>query len=205
MRDNSAHREWFDSLVKLLVAVAVVWGGAVSYKEYKARQSEARAARTMEFVEEFYSGEVRAARQRNKRLWMMQLSGWSSFRTAIGSDPEQVRIRHSILIGQLKAFADRAAGDSSESRADPLGVDTVVLFFQKLKSCLDAKLCNERVANEFFSSYGSNFLGLHYPFVEERRSSLNGDFAQSLEELYGLTGQWKRIYARDESASTQQQ
>jgi hypothetical protein len=144
-------------------AFAVCVAGVFALWQYFSIQNGIATTHTMDYIKRYEDGPVADARQEISRMLRSYSNQFNRMRL---SADQQRKILQTLFDEDPKLY-DR--------------VDTIVDFFEGLRTCVKGRVCSENVAVGYFGGEESrqfwhNFL----PYIKDRQSN-NSDYARGIE------------------------
>ncbi len=157
---------WSDIIATWVTIIGVFSGGIFAVLQYADRASAERVRETLQYVEKYNEGPLLQARTRLENFWNPRA--------------EEIFAKQRQGEGMLYAYLDtgirrnRLEGDASLLNA----------FFDNLRTCTCAKLCDLATVERFFGKEAADLNGLLFPYAAEQRKRLNdASIGASLELL----------------------
>ena len=164
---------WIEFIFKLTLVIGGI--GAV-YQYFEVKQ-EARVKQTMERLKTFNTSPLPEARLTLAKTWAPYQSTFQRLnQQTIANEQDKERILGKIVIpviGQHELFDE---------------IILLVDFFDNLEICVQHRICDQQVAEAFFSGYARSFYRLHQPWIMVQRQAIPS-FACHLEAFINLRQQ----------------
>lgn len=159
--------------IKLLSDVIATWvtiigafaGGIFALIQYTDQVSSARVQETLKYVERFNKEPLQNASARLEAFWNQ---------------------RAEKVLNPVEGEQALSTYINSEIRNNKLEKDTALLlsFFDSLRTCTCAKLCDEGTTRQFFGKQAYDFHGLYHPYIVSQRNNLRDtSFGAGVESL----------------------
>ena len=166
--------EWVDLFVK----GGAIFAAVFAIYQYLQAREDSRVAETLKYVTEFRDGSSpigSASRRISDKLWrnISQIERYEGL--ALGVHPSQGRELRSGLVSILVDGTDERPGIRDE-------LFEVVSFFEALRICVTATLCDRDTAIFFFSDYARVIWQNFDVYLTDQREVVH-DFAEGLEAL----------------------
>ena len=187
MIDRNTTKKPFETIVRVVTALALIAGGVLAALEYKDRKESNRVAQVLSFLERYNQEPIRS--YRNNKIKAQVAAGRKN-------DPRSGRILASQSDGNsdLNCTEDRQAYEID--MVDSFGelryeIDYITYFFDELYTCVEKEICDEAVTHSFFGKQAYDFLDelrcyVHFVKGARKRRGVEGyaDGLLSFEEVY---------------------
>ena len=164
---------------------------AIQYNDAKAAQ---RVARTFEYIERYESGDVAEARRAINRLLRPYIAQFKELESAGLPCEERDNLVRTIIKADvaLQSSGKQSKGNTSSAVDAPETIedkiDHIIEFYDGLKICVDEEICNQRVAENYFSPNEARiFWDNFYPYISDRRLNYRM-YGAALEEFAAERG-----------------
>jgi len=145
---------WLEFMLKVLVITGSI-GGIYQYFDVK---QENRVKKTMEFLDNFNSGNLQSAQLNLSEFW----EGYhAKIRQLNQATVENEEARTLIL--------ERIVLPVISHNKQQKDIDLMVGFFENLQVCIVGRICEEHTTKIFFGSYAASFFNLYEPWIKRRR------------------------------------
>lgn len=163
---------WLELILKVILITASL---SAVYQYFDVKQ-ENRVKKTMEFLDNFSSGQLLNTRLKLNEYWSDYEDEFERLnRGAIENEKERALIIEKIVLPIVsKNYEHRES------------VDLLVNFFANLKTCIDNGICDERVSQNFFGEYATSLFNFYQPWIKKRRK-LIPDYACELQAFVQQT------------------
>lgn len=145
---------WLELTLKILVIIGSI--GAV-YQYFDVKQ-EKRVKETMDFLDNFSSGDLQSAQLNLSATW----EGYH----------DKIKLLNQANVTDEKTKAliiARIVLPIIEHNNQQKEIDLLINFFGNLQICVENKICDRHVSEVFFNEYASSFFDLYEAWIMERR------------------------------------
>ena len=157
--------EWTDFALKAILII----GGVVAIYQYFDVKQDNRVKQTMEQLQRFNNNPLLDARLTLTKTWTPYQSTFQRLnQQTIANEQDQMQILGKIVIPVIQQH------DLFDE------IILLVDFFDNLHICIQHHLCDQQVAEAFFSGYARSFYRLHQPWIMVQRQAVPS-FACHLE------------------------
>lgn len=157
---------WSDIIATWVTIFGVFSGGIFAVLQYVDRASAERVRETLQYVEKYNEGSILQARTRLENFWNPRAE------EVFAKQRQGERVLYVYLDAEIRR--NRLEGDVSLLNA----------FFDNLRTCTCANLCDLATVERFFGKDASDLNGLLFPYAAEQRKRLNdASIGASLELL----------------------
>lgn len=151
-------KPWSDIIATWVTIIGVLSGGILALIQYGDRISEERVKESLKYVDRYNSGRILDARTEIEHFWddknrIKKLQKKQS-------EPELAR----LIVSEI---------DSSRAVSDDFNL--VLSFYDNLRICTCARLCDMATITSFFGSEAYKLNGLFFPYIAKQRKLLNDD------------------------------
>jgi len=158
--------DWVELTLKILVIIGSI--GAV-YQYFDVKQ-ENRVKETMDFFDNFNSGELQEARLSLGVTWEDYHDKIKRLNNAnVSNEETKALILERIVLPMV------------EHNNQQKEIDLLINFFGNLEICVENKICDQHVSEVFFSEYATSFFDLYKPWIKKRREIIP-NYACQFEE-----------------------
>jgi hypothetical protein len=164
---------WSGFALRVLLCVGAVFS-AVQF--LNARQDK-RVERTLALVELWDKPEYQEAQSALKKR-LGELNRQSAGLVTAQTTPDQLE----IIMASIGSKAMTDGGGEMPLAAFQDRFDRIVYFLSRLASCVETRLCDRPVADEFFLDYARSFWRFFSTYVERERRSGTANLAVGLEK-----------------------
>lgn len=167
---------WSGFALRVLLCVGAVFS-AIQFLQ--ARQDK-RVERTLALVELWERADYQEAQKALKRR-LGDLNRQAAGLVTAQTTPEQMDIIMSSI--GSKAMTDEGGTMPLVEFRDH--VDRVLYFLSRLSSCVETRLCDRDVADEFFLDYAQSFWRFFSTFIEKERRAGSENLGVALQAYLG--------------------
>ena len=177
----------FSQAVAALATVgALLWAIIFGYYiDYRDTQARSRVDKTLEYVHRFSDGNVADAQTKISAAWNSSLDKLAEYETRVSQKDDKEKTEEEL--NQEVADYKMLILDVVRERNIEKEIWTIVDVYESISICVDKNICDEETAKEFFLPYGSSFINLHWPYIEELRVQNNDmDYAADFYKFLGI-------------------
>ncbi len=154
----------FDFILGIVVKVAILCGSAFAIVQYMSAKSDARVAKTFEYITAYETGQMLIAREAIRR----EFRNYEQMFMEIPLPPDAFS----------KVILSFAEGEAGQPIQDEL--DRIIDFFKGVSLCLEQDLCDSDVTRRYFYPEAKYYWNNFEPYIQKRMSNNNPDFGREL-------------------------
>ncbi len=157
------------TIVSFVTVVAIFSGGLFALIEYYGQKTDKKQSRSLTLVSEYHSRDTLIYRNRLDDAW---------------------EVGYPVLILTLNENSDKSAAFNSyvntliNEEQLSKDIDYLMGFYERLVTCVKAKLCDKTIIDKFFLKNGRTFFRKYYPYVCSLRLKWKDESIWSNTEKY---------------------
>lgn len=163
---------WSGFALRVLLCVGAVFSAV----QFLQSRQDKRVERTLALVELWEKPEYQEAQTALKRR-LGELNKQSAGLVTSQTSPEQM----DIIMASIGSKAMTDEGGTMPLSEFQDRFDRIVYFLSRLASCVNTKLCDRAVADEFFLDYARSFWRFFSTYIERERKSGAANLAVGIE------------------------
>ena len=163
---------WSGFALRVLLCVGAVFSAV----QFLQSRQDKRVERTLALVELWEKPEYQEAQNALKRR-LGELNRQSAGLVTPQTSPEQM----DIIMASIGSKAMTDEGGTMPLADFQEQFDRIVYFLSRLASCVNTKLCDRAVADEFFLDYARSFWRFFSTHIERQRRSSSATLAVGIE------------------------
>jgi hypothetical protein len=162
-------KDWTDLITKIILILAAAIAIPKFFYDRNETLARERAQRSLNFVEKFSLSDIRQARKHVSLSWEQFAYALPVLREQ-GLTPE---LHKSIIVKSLQANTQLVNE-----------IEEIISLFEEIDFCIEASLCDRRIADMYFCPYSKSFFRLYRPWLEHKRGDLLMEsYGRGLERL----------------------
>lgn len=146
--------DWLELMLKTILITASL--GAV-YQYFDVKQ-ESRVKETMDFLDNFSSGDLQSAQLNLSEFWE--------------NYHDKIKLLNQATVANEESRAlilERIVLPGISHNNQQKDIDLLVSFFGNIHTCVANRICDKQTASVFFSEYATSFFALYEPWIKQRR------------------------------------
>lgn len=171
-----------EAVSKILLIFGTLAAGAWAVLEYTDKKNEAKVAETLGYARRLSSDPLLTAQSRIGTAWYAVRDSVRALEaTPVASAEEYAKRKRQLVM----MVVDKTAVPSSSTLQKGLvsDLDLLIGFFAELQVCIDAGLCDRRIATNYFQPYAKRLYCVHEPFIEWKKSSFSEGYGDELRKF----------------------